>query len=714
MQEVRLDATKAERFAIITNMAYNSKSSEQDAKIESDVAEFESRYKNMSHERLAEECTKIATRQILASTEFKKPRMLTLEKYWRLYDGKVPKKLRQLFQVPIPVFPGMIDTLNAQYDTPVQLKFAEGDAADYFKVQKINGAFQMEVMNTAQNSKWDSKLRMLRKHAIMNGVAIPKYTAESDPTYKSVLDIVNLKNFHFQPRGGLYIENHLFAGEEDVEKTRSEIILGAKSGAYDKKQAAELLRICSDSDYLPEGRMDMGQKLSRFKPLGLNPDTNAYVGEHVFKLAQHIMEIDGTRWYLLFHPWSMTWLRFEKWSEICSSDLYPWAPYATHEDDENFLSKSYGDDLYAAADAIVALFNQELTNREKRNSGARAYDHEMFKDVRKLDEAMHRPDALVPADTKGGTRRISEGIYEFKVGELGGTVNLIDWTTQTLGRNTGATDLASGSTIDVSKKASVTFAEQKSVSKRLGWGAQPFQEMMAALGKKYVYGLKDHMPSKMAIKLLGEHGWDWEQITRLDLDTTKDVDVLIVSTDKQIQESELKVQKRKDALTGIGADPLLAPEVNPKWRAEEILRSVGGYDDVEVAVALDTKTYSDKKSLAKAAEVIQLILQGQTPPLWYGATPAFMQRIVDFATDNRSTLKGKFDVLLEYATSHAEIAAGNLERKAAEVGMLMTQQSMSPANMAPGGGAPAKPETKAVNPGMPGGISKALSTANAA
>jgi len=25
----------------------------------------------------------------------------------------------------------------------------------------------------------------------------------------------------------------------------------------------------------------------------------------------------------------------------------------------------------------------------------------MFKDVRKLDESMHRPDALVPADTKG-------------------------------------------------------------------------------------------------------------------------------------------------------------------------------------------------------------------------------------------------------------------------------------------------------------------------
>jgi len=37
----------------------------------------------------------------------------------------------------------------------------------------------------------------------------------------------------------------------------------------------------------------------------------------------------------------------------------------THEDDENFLSKSYADDLYPSSDAIVAMFNQELTNREK-------------------------------------------------------------------------------------------------------------------------------------------------------------------------------------------------------------------------------------------------------------------------------------------------------------------------------------------------------------
>lgn len=673
-----------------------------EASVEDQLLEFEKSYKNLSKDQFAERAVDIATKQIMACYDFKKPRMARINKYYELYDGKVPKKIRQLFNVPIPVFPGMIDTLNAQYDTPIQLKFTEGDPSDYFKVQKINGAWYTEMMDTSENTKWDSKLSIIRKHAIISGRGIAKYTAESDPEYKSNFDYVNLKNFNFQPRGGLSLENHLFAGEEDLEKTKSELIRGARSGLYDKNQVVKLLQTCAKQEYLPDNDHGMAEKLARFKPLGLNPDNHAYVGDSVYTLSQHILEIDGQRYFLVFHPWSKTWLRFERWSEICSSDLYPWDSYATHEDDENFLSKSFGDDLYPAADAIVAMFNQELTNREKRNFGPRAYDKDMFTDLKKLDDAMHRPDALVPADTKGGTRRIADGIYEFKVGELGGTVNLIDWITGSLGRNTGANDLAQGSVAEVSKKASVTFAEQKSISKRIGWASRPFQTMISSLGKKYIYGLKDHMPASMAIKVLGPSGWDWDQITRLELDTSKDINVLMNSTDKQMLESEMKAKRRQESLTAIGADPALASSVNPQWRAEQMLR-VGEFDDVEVAVAMDTKTYGDKKSLAHAADSIQMILRGQNPDLWYGATPAFMQRIVDFATENRATLKDKFDKLISYAVAHEEIAMQNMARKANEFGRELAQAQMQP-------GAPVQKETSA-NPGLPGGVSKALSTA---
>jgi len=652
---------------------------------------------NTTKEQLAEKAIRIATQQLITSTDFKKPRMARIAKYWELYDNKTPKKLRQLFNVPIPVFAGMIDTLNAQYDEPIRLEFKEGDASDYFKVQKLNGAFQMEIMDTAQNSRWDSKLRMGRKHAIMTGRGIFKYTVESDPEYKSHFEVVNLKNFHFQPRGGKDLEKHLFCGEEDIEKTESELKRGAKSGVYNKEQVQKLINNSKDNNYYPQDRQDWSDSLSRFKPLGLNPDTNSYVGENVYKIAQWILNIDGERYLLVFHPWSQTWLRFEKWKDIDSSGLYPWFSYATHEDDENFLSKSYADDLYPSSDAIVAMFNQELTNREKRNFGARAYDKDIFKDVRKLDESMHRPDALVPADTMNGTRRISEGIYEFKTGELGGTINLIDWVSGNIGRSTGANDLSQGSVQEVSKKASVTFAEQKSVSKRIGWASQPFQEMMAGLGKAYIYGLKDHMPSKMAIRLLGENGIDWGEITRLDLNTSKDVDILIYSTDKQMIENEMKSKKRMEALSLLAQ----SQNINSKKRDEEILKNAE-YSDQEIAEFMDIKTYNDKKALAKASVAITEILRNKKPEMWYGANTAFMQKMIDYANDNRLTLKEKFDTLIDFAMSHKDIVAGNMERKANDDTMQIRQQQMQTGLNTP-------PVSQAENPGVPGGVSKAMS-----
>ncbi len=673
---------------------------------ESDSAllELESKYKNLTTEQLASKAVDIATRQVMACDDFRRPRMVRLQKYWNLYDGNTTKKLRQLFNVPIPVFPGMVDTLNAQYDTPVQLKFKEGDASDYFKVQKINGAFQLEVMDSAENSKWDEKLTLARSHAIVNGRGILEYTVSSNPEYFSDLSVINIKNFNFQPRGGGKLENHLFAGTEYVEKTRSELIQGALSGYYNKEQVRDLIARCSDREYLPNSDRTWGEKLSRFKALGLDPDNNSYVGDSVYKLANHIIELDGTRYYLCFHPWSKTWLRFEKLRDESSSDLFPWITYATHPNDENFLSKSFADDMYPAADAIVAMFNQEMTNREKQNNHSRAYDKDMFPDVRKLDEAMHRPDGLVPADTKGGSRRIAEGIYEFKVGELTGTVNLIDWISGTLGRNTGATDLAQGGVQEVSKKASVTFAEQKSVSKRIAWSSKPFQGMMADLGKRFVFGLKDHMPSKMAIKLMGEGGWDWDEITRLDLDTKKDVDVLIISTDQQVQESELKAKRRSEALGMV----LNSPNINGRKRDEEILTSIGGYEDADVAEFLDTKTYSDRKSIAKASVAIDMILRGEEPELWYGATIAFMQKIKDVADDKRSTLKGKYEQLINYAMAHKEIVQDNIERSIAEEMRVATQQQVQ------GGAMPTPQPSQAENPGMSGGVSRAMSIAEAA
>jgi hypothetical protein len=203
--------------------------------------ELDSSYKILTKNVLASRAIERVQNMLMASSAFKQPRMTTIAKYQKLYDGKVDKKLRQLFNIALPVFSGLIDTLNAQYDTPIQLQFSEGEAADYFKAKKINAMWQKEYTSTAQNTIWDAKLRLARQQAIMTGRGILKYTAESDPEYKSSLDVVNFKNFHFQPRGGLWLENHLFAGEEGIKKTIGDLKRGAEAGVYDRSKSQRLL-----------------------------------------------------------------------------------------------------------------------------------------------------------------------------------------------------------------------------------------------------------------------------------------------------------------------------------------------------------------------------------------------------------------------------------------------------------------------------------------
>ena len=60
----------------------------------------------------------------------------------------------------------------------------------------------------------------------MSGRGIMSYYAESDPEYKSVLEVVDYHDFHCQPLGGGLLETHLFAGQENVILSKSQLEAG--------------------------------------------------------------------------------------------------------------------------------------------------------------------------------------------------------------------------------------------------------------------------------------------------------------------------------------------------------------------------------------------------------------------------------------------------------------------------------------------------------
>lgn len=637
-----------------------------------DELDFNTRDKG--RDALAEEVMERCIRIVANTQTFVQPRLSRIEMYRNLYAGKVKPKFRQPFNVVLPVFSGAMDTLMAAFNDDLAVDLAEQEPSDYLKVKKLNALWNMESTSVAPTAKFPLKTRWDRSNALFSGRGFMMNYAVSEPEYKNHFEIFELEDAIFQPKGGGHLENHLYAGRHNIIRSEAQL----QAGGYDKQKVNELLGIAAKTDFMPSE--DVRAALAKFNAAGLSVDSNDYVGEQLFKLVEMAITVKGKRYHIVFSPWYKIWVRFDRLDALNSSDLYPWVSWATHEDNKNFLSKSFADDMYGVADAVHTMFNQELTNREKRNYNARGYDREMFPDVQKLDQAQTRPDALVPVDTKGGTRRISEGIYTFETAELRGTIDLINWMKDEMGRDVGVTDLSMGGVQQVSKKATVVFAEQQNISKRLLLRSSSYTEAMGEIGRLFLQGCIDHMPAKKAVRMLGAQGEGWDEITRGDLSLKGDIDVRVVSSSIEMRNSQLKKEARLKTLESIMLNPLEAAHVNPKWIVEEKLRAGGEFDDAEIAVAMDTKNYGNKDEVARAHKAIQELRNGKTKvDLYHGATSLFMEIIHAWANDHRDTLgEAKYLQYQEYIQAHAEIAVENTMRKARDDAMQASMGQPQP------------------------------------
>lgn len=610
---------------------------------------------------LAEECVGIALKQLQTSWLYKQPRINRLSNYRRLYNTQVLRKLRQQFNVPLPIFAGMIDTLQADLDDTLLIKYQNQDPADWKAIQKANAA--INLVSNDPDSPWEKTYRQYRFEKIISGRGVMAFSAGSGKDgYKAQLDVVTFEDFFFEPLGGSNLENHLFAGRQNVWRTKGQLDRGVEEGVYDKEQV-KLLGVEGGNTWKMSGVWDGGNDIgNRFQPLGLNPESHNYVGEPVFNLVEWVLEYKGRRWYILFEPFTGTWVRFEKNEGVRSDDRLPFISSASHEDVKNYASKSFADDLYPIADSVITLFNQDLTNRSKRNLNARAYDRTMFKDVAKLDEAQYRPDALVPVDTFNGTRRISEGIYSFQTPEISGTVDMIDWLQRDTGKQVGVSEIQQGAMQPASKKVGVAYTEMAQISKRLAFKSRPFLEMGQQLGRAFFTSLKDYMKEPMAIELLGEHGVEWDVLRRVDLNLNRTPKIIVSSQMAQNDASEAKKASRVQALEMTGG----SQNINPKVRDEIILREVGGFDEHDITLLMDTNAITNKETLAEVSGAIQeIVLRGKKPKTNYNADRYFVKRLVEFAKNHRDTLDDKkFTLLMEYAEEHIAIASENVEEEA--------------------------------------------------
>ncbi len=649
--------------------------------------------------------------------------MQEIRKFENAYYGKEKETFRVQFKVPLPVLSGMVDELKDAYDDELALRFSERHPADYMKVKKAQAVWDGEVSSLRPNARWNYKTRADKFLAIISGRGIQKTFAEShDGKFRLNFDVVDYRYFHCQPRGGGLLGNHLFKGEEGIFRSRTQLVRGVKNGFYDREGVKRIIYGNKDKDHQEENQNIYADKLSRFEAAGLDAETHNYIGEEIYNLCEWYPTCLGKQWYVLFDPISMEAIRIEPLNEVFESKLDPYTSWATHEDPKLFWSKSYAKDFYICHDTIRTLLSQELTNRQKKNMTPKYFDPEVV-DAARMDEAQYKYDAIVPVRTIGGTRQISQSIYQFDVPELGsGTIDLTNWMNQQFRTLTGTQDISDQSNGKVA--ANVVYSKLQSADKRLSHRAKSYQEAYAEVGLRAFHGIRENITEPIAIKLIGTEGEGWDYFTIEDTKLIQAPDPKVISLSEEDEMNVLGKDQKQKSLDRITSNEKLMAEINPKKLIELDMIHAGGWKDDVVAELLDTNAFESMKTKGLADMAILSLCKGKTPQMFYNADYAFAIRISDFERDHRNQLakklevvpdgpdKGRIKVFIDYLQQHMLIIAQNMGQLAAQMKSQRTilnsqnqdqnKPGENPGNQQPGPG-PAKPPAQAVGPSINGG-----------
>lgn len=624
---------------------------------------------------IKDKIAQIAFQALLQSQIYKEPRMARISLFEKTYNNDIPPRFRQLHNIVVPVFAGLVDEMQSSFNDEIQLKFKENKPSDYLTLPKVQAMWEVERDSPKPNAKWNYKARTDRFNAILSGRGILQNYAESNPEYRNVLETINYTDFHCDPLGGGLLENHLFAGREGIFRTIEEIYADDR---YSIEQRKKIKDFSWSSEFWRNIETTYGTKLERFRSLGLDPESNSAGYDRTVNLCRFIVTFEGARYAVILDPLTQTWLEVEPWDKD-----YPWYTWATHEDHKNFWSKSFADDFYTVSDGVYTFINQEATNREKMNNQSRAFDPTMFPDAQRLDSAQYETGKLVPFNSTNPAdatqvRKAEDGIYTFETPELKGSIELSQLLLTMVEKYTGAGDLAALDDIPKGTKPAVVMAMKQKIAKRVGLRSASFKECYAALGMSYFEGLKENMPVSVSVSVLGEDGFISEaELRRDELSKLKNVSCSVASTSEQEASDNVKTQGRIEAINLITGNPNLS-----SFEKEIILRDIGKFDENQIAFALQNIPYTARKQIAHASRVIQDILRGKEPDVYFGADISYQKYIYNWLIDHKSDMKKKPEVFrkfMEFLKAIAPIVQQNMQMAGKrQANQIQQQRAMQP------------------------------------
>lgn len=598
-----------------------------------------------------------------------------------MYFGVTTTALKGRSNIPFDtvVARGFVDTLNSNVRQDVSVKFTKTREQDYLAASKISAVLEREAGPDRGN--WNKVFRDSKFLATFAGVGILKLVVKGKPNFASDLMVVDHYDFVTEATGGQDLDKHLFKAQTNIFRSEDELRYGADEDYYDKAQVDKLIENFKDPKKRKEISDLYNQKQIRFASLGIDVSTMGYLGSTMYRLTEAVAFYEGEWWYGTYSQETKIWLRVEKLKDVFAhTEKYPgrgpWVAWHTNPHPFIFWSPAPIDDIRPIAYTMKKLVNLSVDNLEKRGWDMKAYDPKVFPDPSQL---LYRQDGLVRARLKPG-QSIESGIYTFQTPDTTTvTINMIEWMNNFAGQKTGVTPDSQGAA--QTDRVGILVSNLDQVSKRLMLTNDRFKDAVIALGAMFDYGCYDHLREDYAVKIIGEKGAQWEEDVTLN-DMSRDFGITVRDAAEEERKDTIIGQRKNAALLEIANDPELRIKIN-KNELIRIKLQNGGFTEEEINILLDSNYDGGVESRARAAEAIQNCLEGkELTKMYRGATPAFVEKILDFCSDNFELMspeqlsklsKGqrkkydddmkKHDKLLAYAQSHIPIVMKNVERK---------------------------------------------------
>lgn len=634
-----------------------------------------------SEGQVKETIAKQSVEQFAAGLKYKEKRMTMWTEVERQYNLEREKVLQPgKYDYPLPVLSGYVDALHAKVDDEPFIEFGQLTLADKPRAKRVTSAWNL--YSDAEHADWPGEDRAGKKTAIMTGRAIFITFCESDPEFSHYFELIDSYDYVAEALSGGKISNHRCGFQDNIFRSKYEL---ETAPHYDQTQVKKLCVATKDNAH-KKNSITYRQKVSRLISIGLDPQSYSdYGGDPLFRLTQGFTQYKGTTYWIVMDMSTGIWLRCDPIKQVFKSGKHPFVSWATNYDKFNFWSKAPAEDVIPVARAIRDLVNEQMYNIKKRNSGQRAYNPDVFDEPELLE---WRPDGLVPA-TVGPGVAISQGIYEFKTEDNTAiTVNLINFLDSFTAQKTGITAGAQGQS-QKDTKVGVYYGDLQQVADRIGLKSKYYVECWRAAGQLFKWGLWEHFPAKLMVKVVGEEGIDWEELKKEDVNP--DFAIVPKSGKAELEASELKKKIKSQALTEVMADPANKPFLNPVIAIQMKLRN-GSWEEEEIRTLMDVSTIGDETSVVNASQAIEDILQGKKARIYRKAGMAFLKKLRDFLDTNELDIKVEKEFAL-YFHMMAQIVAKNVASRA-------IAGAPPGGQIAPPGGLPVQ---NGPVPGQPGG-----------